>query len=65
MPLQDAFPVIPIWMSCDVYPYTAGSTQLLHILPPEFLAGGMEAIVRRLQNDRSQCDLACLRQQKN
>ena len=35
-------------LSCDVYPYTAGSTQLLHILPPEFLAGGMEAIVRRL-----------------
>ena len=28
--------------------HTAGSTQLLHILPPEFLAGGMEAIVRRL-----------------
>lgn len=37
-------------LSCDVYPYTAGSTQLLHILPPEFLAGGMEAIVRRLQD---------------
>ena len=35
-------------LSCDVYPYTAGSTQLLHILPPEFLAGGIEAIVRRL-----------------
>ena len=35
-------------VDCDVYPYTAGSTQLLHILPPEFLAGGMEAIVRRL-----------------
>ena len=31
-----------------MYPYTAGFTQLLHILPPEFLAGGMEAIVRRL-----------------
>ncbi len=37
-------------LSCDVYPYTAGSTQLLHILPPEFLAGGIEAIVRRLQD---------------
>ena len=24
-------------VGCDVYPYTAGSTQLLHILPPEFL----------------------------
>lgn len=30
-------------VSCDVYPYTAGSTQLLHILPPEFLQGGTEA----------------------
>lgn len=37
-------------VGCDVYPYTAGSTQLLHILPPEFLAGGIEAIVRRLQD---------------
>ena len=35
-------------VSCDVYPYTAGSTQLLHILPPEFLEGGMDAVVRRL-----------------
>ena len=35
-------------LSCDVYPYTAGSTQLLHILPPEFLAGGPAA------NDRCQ-----------
>ena len=31
-------------VSCDVYPYTAGSTQLLHILPPEFLEGGMDAV---------------------
>ena len=23
---------------CDVYPYTAGSTQLIHVLPPEFQA---------------------------
>ena len=34
-------------VGCDVYPYTAGSTQLLHILPPEFLAGGMEPSGRR------------------
>lgn len=37
-------------VSCDVYPYTAGSTQLLHILPPEFLEGGMDAVVARLAN---------------
>lgn len=24
-------------VGCDVYPYTAGSTQLIHILPPNFL----------------------------
>ena len=35
-------------VSCDVYPYTAGSTQLLHILPPDLLEGGMEAVTRRL-----------------
>ncbi len=34
----------------DVYPYTAGSTQLIHILPHDFLQGGTEAITRRLQD---------------
>lgn len=37
-------------VGCDVYPYTAGSTQLIHILPPDFLTGGIEAVVRRLQD---------------
>ena len=35
---------------CDVYPYTAGSTQLIHILPPDFLTGGTEAITERLRS---------------
>ena len=35
-------------VTCDVYPYTAGSTQLLHIMPPELLAGGTEEICRKL-----------------
>ena len=35
---------------CDAYPFTAGSTQLIHILPPEFLEGGPAAITRRLQD---------------
>ena len=39
-------------------PYTAGSTQLLHILPPEFLAGGMEAVVRRLSDPAARRELA-------
>lgn len=36
-------------VSCDVYPYTAGSTQLLHLLPPDFLEGGTEVIAERLR----------------
>ncbi len=32
----------------DAYPYTAGSTQLLHILPPEVLAGGTDETCMRL-----------------
>lgn len=36
--------------SCDAYPYTAGSTQLIHILPHDFLVGGTQAITRRLHS---------------
>ena len=35
---------------CDAYAYTAGSTQLIHILPPEFLQGGPAAITERLRD---------------
>ena len=45
-------------VGCDAYPYTAGSTQLLHILPPEFLAGGMEGVVHRLQDKTARRELA-------
>ena len=37
-------------IACDVYPYPAGSTQLIHVLPPEFQAGGMEALTAALQD---------------
>ncbi|MBQ0037569.1 MAG: amidohydrolase family protein [Clostridiales bacterium] len=37
-------------VTCDVYPYTAGSTQLLHILPPDFLTGGIDAVTERLKD---------------
>ncbi|MCI2059129.1 MAG: amidohydrolase family protein [Oscillibacter sp.] len=37
-------------VSCDVYPYTAGSTQLIHVLPPEFQSGGTEALTARLRD---------------
>ena len=40
-------------VSCDVYLYEAGSTQLLHLLPPDFLVGGVDRIVERLR-DRGQ-----------
>ncbi len=35
-------------ISCDVYPYPAGSTQLIHVLPPEFQAGGVDALTQAL-----------------
>ena len=37
-------------VTCDVYPYTAGSTQLIQILPPEYIEGGAPGIVKRLQD---------------
>ncbi|MFW5645864.1 MAG: N-acyl-D-amino-acid deacylase family protein [Acetivibrio ethanolgignens] len=37
-------------VTCDVYPYTAGSTQLIQILPPEYIEGGAPGIVSRLKN---------------
>lgn len=36
-------------VTCDVYPYPAGSTQLIHVLPPEFLSGGTEALTAALR----------------
>ena len=32
----------------DLYPYLTGSTQLVHLLPPEFQEGGTDAICQRL-----------------
>ena len=32
----------------DLYPYLTGSTQLVHLLPPEFQKGGADAICKRL-----------------
>ena len=45
-------------VSCDVYPYTAGSTQLLHILPPDFLEGGLDRTLARLQDSAARRELA-------
>lgn len=37
-------------IACDVYPYTAGSTQLIHVLPPEFQDGGTDVLTKKLQD---------------
>lgn len=37
-------------VACDVYPYPAGSTQLIHVLPPEFQAGGISALTEALRD---------------
>ena len=40
-------------VACDAYPYPAGSTQLIHVLPPEFQAGGVEALTAALLDPES------------
>lgn len=37
-------------VACDAYPYPAGSTQLIHVLPPEFQAGGIDALTAALRD---------------
>lgn len=34
----------------DAYPYTAGSTQLMHVLPPDFIEGGTDRVIERLKD---------------
>ena len=40
-------------VACDVYPYSAGSTQLIHVLPPEFQKGGLDALTAALRDPSS------------
>jgi N-acyl-D-aspartate/D-glutamate deacylase len=44
-------------IDCDAYPWTAGSTQMLCLLPPSFLAGGTGETLRRLRDpeERAAC----------
>ncbi len=44
-------------IGCDVYPYPAGSTQLIHVLPPEFHAGGTEALTAALQDPKKRQEM--------
>lgn len=39
-----------IRLDFDLYPYLTGSTQLVHLLPPESQEGGAEAIIERLRD---------------
>jgi len=47
-------------IDCDVYPYTAGSTQLIQILPPRFLEGGVPEMVRRLRDPDCRRELTAI-----
>jgi len=40
-------------ISCDVYPYTAGSSQMIQLLPPSYLEGGVSRIIERLKDQDS------------
>ncbi len=44
-------------VTVDAYPWTAGSTQLIQVLPPEFLEGGMAKTTARLKDpaERERC----------
>ena len=44
-------------ISCDVYPYTAGSSQLIQILPPWYQEGGVDAIIKRLSDPEMRKEL--------
>lgn len=44
-------------VSCDVYPYTAGSSQLIQILPPWYQEGGVDMIIKRLSDPEMRHEL--------
>ena len=44
-------------IACDVYPYPAGSTQLIHVLPPEFQAGGLGALTEALRDPAARAEM--------
>lgn len=44
-------------IACDVYPYPAGSTQLIHVLPPEFQEGGLEALTAALRDPAARAEM--------
>lgn len=47
-------------VSYDAYPYPAGSTQLIQVLPPQYLEGGVEKIIERLTNPEKRKELTAI-----
>ena len=47
----------------DLYPYLTGSTQLVHLLPPEFQEGGTNVICRRLADPQCRKDITAVLKQ--
>lgn len=45
-------------VTCDAYPYCAGSTMLLTVLPPAFLSGGVAAMLKTLRSREGRARLA-------
>ncbi len=45
-------------VACDAYPYEAGSTSLLTLLPPKWLAEGTQALAERLKTKDAREELA-------
>ena len=45
-------------VACDAYPYEAGSTSLLTLLPPKWLADGTQALAERLKTRNAREELA-------
>jgi N-acyl-D-aspartate/D-glutamate deacylase len=54
-------------INCDAYPWTAGSTQMLCLLPPAFCEGGNQAAAQRLRDpaQRAACREILLRPGKD
>lgn len=43
-------------ITADIYPWTAGSTQLVQLLPPEFLEGGHDKTIERLKDPKKRAE---------
>lgn len=44
-------------VNTDVYPYSYGSTQLIHIMPPSYLEGGISGLIMRLKDSSFRSEL--------